>query len=236
MPRPNSTYITKPQWDDLKKVHSREETILQTCHDYLGDRIGPDRQYWTLAGSYCSKDHEMAQDNLELNQLIHSGIIEENQYHGVDLNASIIENNKILYPNVNWHHGDFLKVMKNFDDFNPGFINYDGVMQKYFGVKYLRDILRFLDYNVNQKLVLTANFCLNNPYKKAYNIDDGDAIFESLKRIYRIPSHWLVKPSYYCYNGSGQKSKSWMATLVMVKEPHDCENVEFKEEIRFLEE
>lgn len=237
MPRPNSLYIHNAKWDNPKKVQSRQETIIQSCQQYIGPSLPENKQYWTLAGAYSSDDHEMESSHLEMNQLIKAGIITEDQYHGVDISGEIIEKNRELYPNAHWHHGDFLETMKEFastGEFNPGFINNDMVMQKYFGVKYLRNLMKFIDNNIHQSLVLTANFCLNNPYRKSYDIDEGQEIFEALKKWYCFPSHWLVKPRYYLYNGSGTRSNTWLGTFVFVKEEHWQK--EYLEEIRFIGE
>ena len=223
MPHPYSNYTKDPAWDDEKKIDSREQGIILSYHESFGrDSIPADKQYWTMCGAYFN---ETTKEKLhgELGQLTDVGLIQKRQFHGVDREEVTIKKNLEAYPDINWHHGDFKEVMGQSayeNRFNPAIINYDGVMQPEFGAKYLKSIMKFVDHNVKDELMLVANFVLRNPYRGAVRFEGGD-VLEELKTIYLFPDHWTLKPQFYGYNGAGKRSHTRMGMFVFLKSKHE---------------
>lgn len=222
MPRPYSNYVVDAVWDDPKKIASRKEAIILTYNEFFKrSSIQPNKQYWTMCGAYF--DSKGTQLHGELGQLIESNLITPDQFHGVDREKSIIQKNQKLFPNIKWFHGDFKEIMGEFsiqNKFNPAIINYDGVMQPKFGSQYLKSILKFIDNNVHDQLLLITNFVLRSPYRKQIQFNPIDVINQLLK-IYWFPDHWYIKPQAYTYEGSGKRSQSEMGMIIFVKNKHD---------------
>lgn len=233
MPHSFTNYINNALWDDPKKIQSRNDVIILNYHNYFNSSLPSNKQYWTMGGSYYDKNNNPIHG--ELGQLLDNNIITKEQFYPVDKEPIIISKNKSIYPDVNWINGDFLDTMISYkinNNFNPGIINYDGVMQKSFGTRYLKKILTFIDHNHKDELLLIANFCLNNPYKKSYEIDTALDVFNELKSKYRFPVHWSVKREYYQYNGSGERSNTIMGMFVFVKDRH-CDII-YDDNIRLI--
>lgn len=210
------------EWDNPRKIRSREETVLLYYRSLFGKkRIPRDNQYWTLCGAH-SKDGQKIDG--ELGQLIKTGFLRPNQFFGVDRDENIIENNKKFHPSANWIHGDFLWAMKEYaanENFNPAVINYDGISECKRGGRYVARILDFLDYNCGGETVLFANFVLESPYRDDRKYTEKE-VLKSILENYRMPAHWSVHPVFYSYRGGASKnSGSTMATFVFVKVIHD---------------
>jgi len=229
---PNSkvpNYVLASPWDCEIKQEARQATIVKLYHKVFGDSIPKDKQYWTMAGAHFDKDGQPLIG--ELGQILNNDLIIKTQYYGVDRELSIIEKNKQLFPSVNWIHGDFVEVMTEHcvkGSFNPAIINYDGVMQPKYGTKYLKLILRLIDYNYEDVVMLISNFVLVNPYRKcemlSYTIEDT---LNQLMKIYTIPDHWSVVPHAYEYGGFSHTSRSQMGVIVFIKRKHNIKKLQF---------
>lgn len=219
----NSNYIKTPRWDDPQKVSSRSEAIILPYRRYFGESIPRDKQYWTMCGAHFDEQGKL---DGEHGQLVKEGLIQSEQFHGVDIEEYIIENNRKHYPDVNWLCGDFRDAMVQASiegRFNPAIINYDNVMQSKNSVKYLKRIFSFIDNNVHGELLLVANFMLNNPYHSNEGSfrETGSETIDKLLSIYMFPDHWSVHPTYYEYPGTDKRSKSWLGMFAFIKQSHE---------------
>ena len=221
-----SSYVRSSPWGSDVKKDSRQATIINSYREFFGTSIPLNKQYWTMCGSYFDEDENLVEG--EMNQLFENEIIDPQQFHGVDIEAEIIKKNKKLFPEINWFNGDFLETMKEVcldGNFKPGIIHYDGVYQPRFGMEYIKRILRFLDYNYLDEVLLITNMVLSNPYN---NI--SYTMFESLMflfSIYNLPDHWSVKPQVYMYPGSSRSSHCVLGIMNFIKKPHDVNNITF---------
>jgi len=222
-----ATYLRNPQWDHPKKVESRRQTVILPYRQHFQQRLPLDQQYWTMCGAHFDRNGESIQG--ELGQLLKEGLIEPEQFHGVDRESEIINHNIALHPDVRWHLGDFRQVMEQAaidNAFNPGIINYDGVMQVRLGSRYLKSIMQLVDHNAPKPVLLVANFLMNNPYCLT-GVRDAIEIIRELEKVYIFPDHWSLQPWCYVYFGTGNKSRTWMCSLVFIKQEHDPDDLSF---------
>ena len=77
----------------LRKKESRKKTIIEPFKKLFKGSLDPLKQYWTLAGP-CFDESGNLGEHSELKQVIDSGLIKPNQYHGIDNSLEIIEKNK----------------------------------------------------------------------------------------------------------------------------------------------
>jgi len=218
-----SKYIKNADWDSKEKIEARFYSIIDSYREAFGlDSIPEDKQYWSMCGSHFNSCGPLKG---ELGQMLEYGLINKDQYFGVDKEEYIITNNKKIYPDVNWICGDFLDSMKIYNEngiFNPSIINYDGVMQPEFGSQYLKQILKFIDYNISNELLLIATFVLENPYNGAKNQSyDISEVGNQICKRYRFYDHWF--PSSYTYVYSHSKAK--MGVVFLAKEEHNPKRI-----------
>ena len=105
------------------KIQAREKN-LEIYRKLTGlDSLPSDKTYWTLSHKQGNEDGE------EIVQLEKNGFLTKNQFHGVDREKDIIEQNKIYHPNANWHHGNWIKVIKNQNEIfsTAGLIYFDSL-------------------------------------------------------------------------------------------------------------
>lgn len=224
-------YVTNSRWDCIENERARLITIIEAYRSMFSRESIPQKtQYWTMCGAY----YNMKQNRVikgELDQLLEAGLIQPDQFNGVDREKIIIEKNKEIFPHINWYYGDFYEVLEYQilkKKFNPAIIFYDGVMQPKFGMQYLKKILKMIDYNVENELLLTANVVLTNPYngndKCKFTVMDA---VRELASIYWIPDHWDVFPRAHTYTGDSRNGKAKICTLMFLKEKHKLGHITF---------
>jgi len=219
-------YITDSPWDSDIKKYARELTIIDIYKHFYGDKLPIDKEYWSMCGAHFAEDgHNISG---ELGFLLERGLITSNQYRGVDQEESIIEKNKELFPGINWINGDFVDTMLSKiseGNFNPAIINYDGVMQPKFGVRYLKRVLDMVDHNFGDEVIVASTFTLTNPYtndpKVTYTIADT---MRELAKVYWIPDHWEIFPQACVYSGIRQCAVK-MGVIIFIKGKHDIHNI-----------
>lgn len=75
-------------------------------------------EYWTLA------NEQPPHDGSEISQMVASGLITKDQFHGVDRSREIIVQNKVWHPNAHWYEGEWLDMIMD-NAFNPACVYLD---------------------------------------------------------------------------------------------------------------
>jgi len=221
-----SNYVKKPKWDTASKIESRLYGVVNPYREITGRSSLPaGKQYWTMCGAhYEATDDGIQAASGEMGQIVDSGLITLNQWRGIDRELVVIENNRKLYPEARWLCGDFKEQLAQAcirGEFNPGIINYDGVMGPKFGLAYLRSIMLLLDANVTGELFLSANFVLRSPYRKDLSFDPMKVVSTFVDKHYMVPDHWTIVPKFWHYRGGASKgSPTRMGTFIFLKKPH----------------
>jgi len=221
-------YVAASPWESKPKQIARELTIVDSYKKVFGQKIPKDKQYWTMCGAHFDKD-ELPLSG-EFGQVVNKNLIDSSQFYGVDQEESIINKNRKLFPDTKWMHGDFVDTMLSHSlsgNFNPAIINYDGVLQPVYGSRYLKKIMKLLDWNFDKEVLLVANFVLKNPYrnddKLSFSVNDT---IKELAKIYFFPDHWSIIPEAYVYSGHSTKSNSQMGVVMFIKQKHDINNIQ----------
>ena len=208
--------IHHPIWNCPKKIEAREQTIILPYQEFYGRKSIPkNKQYWTMSGSYENKHGDPIEG--EFHQLKKSGLITDNQFHAVDINEGTISKNEKHYPNLNWYCSDFLTAMEECSidgNFSPEIVNCDNVRMMEKGTRYLVNVLMFLRDN-SDKVMVISNLMLNSSYRKTV-INTGQDMIDEILSIYDLDV-WNVFPYCYKYHGSGAKARTWMGSLVLIK-------------------
>lgn len=199
-----------PDYNSSQKIKARSENIA-VFRKLTGQQSVPKhRQFWTL----CNRQPQ--NDRAEIMQLVNSGFLTKEQFHGVDRDEEIIKNNAIWHPTANWHYGDWMEVVQSFvrlDQFNPAMV-------------YL-DTTSFADHFIASNMVLgtmmlcppntllLANLMLNDP--RSSNRFDPTKLIHNIN--HQIPpqeiSKWRREVINYRYNITG---KTEMQTYILFRE------------------
>lgn len=113
--------MTQPAyWKLESKIKARSENV-ETYQKLTGRSSLPiDRGYWTLCNYQPPQE-----EGTEIVQLERLGFVKKSQFFGVDWDENIIEQNKEWHPEAHWYHGEWIKVIREQDNFNPALIYLD---------------------------------------------------------------------------------------------------------------
>jgi len=216
-----------PEFYCKRKTTARTKTIIDIYRKYFDDSIPNDRQYWTMCASQV-KNNKL-QENSELGQMLHSKLINANQFYGVDIDKDVIVKNRKIIPEATWINNDFKTAMQQYQiksNFNPAIINADFICMGTRAVPRSSEILSFVaDIDVNNILMI-ANIMVTNPYEhKFYTEEDifesSDKIFEQYKKnksfLYAVSQGWKIHEDYYVYPGSGKNVGTFMTSYMFYK-------------------
>ena len=181
-------------WNCPKKQLARTETILsQTCLN----------QYWSMAG-YCTPGGE-------LDQILSTGFIQPEQFHGVEITKDIYDANRLAYPDVSWHHGDFLKVMQHADAFNPSLVNADLLQTIDTAAEYISSLLYLL---TPFDSTLIANIIMKHRWYRTTIEHVLQKLTSCQQFRYALNEGWTHDNRCYLYPGTGTRSRTVMGTFI----------------------
>jgi hypothetical protein len=182
-------------WTCPRKMAARKATLLiHPCPN----------QYWSMAG-LCDGPA------CELVQILDAGLIQPDQFHGVEIDRGIYEQNVQNFPEVSWHHGDFFDVMRAYRGFNPSLVNAD-LLQ---GVDTAADyIVRFFPLLAPFEVTLVVNFVLEH---RGYHTTAQHVLDELANRPlfdYALEDGWLYDDRCYEYPGTTGHGRTTMGTFI----------------------
>tara|TARA_R110000765_G_scaffold28525_1_gene68694 strand:+ start:12262 stop:12849 length:588 start_codon:yes stop_codon:yes gene_type:complete len=188
------------------KINSRSETIIKPYRKHFANTIPPDKQYWTLCAE-CNHPES------EYNQVINNGLIQPENFHGVDLDAQAIDDN-ISHCEGKFFLGDIFQVMANHEGFNPAIINLDFLRTFNEELNNIRKVILMLaEYD---QVLLSFNVLIGNFRVKHRDPDD---IIYSMRDdpdiAMAICEHGWKNMETYLYKGKGHKTL--MASVTMFK-------------------
>lgn len=117
---------------DKAKFDSRAD-LAELLFGHFGGPMPADRQWWSLANTQPPVGSEIA-------QLVDLGLINANQFHGVDDNPDIIRENAEWWKEAHWHCGSWARCTLSYHNFNPGCVFYDSTNTPVAGELY-RDVV-----------------------------------------------------------------------------------------------
>ena len=166
------THTYDDRCNSPQKVQARVDTILNPALAFFGGALPIDKQYHTL----CA--HQTDSPYAEINHLVSSGLIQPEQYYGIDYNEPIVEENKIQHPKAHFTAGDFYTVLSSYQNFNPGIIYYDstgGIKKELENIGYILNLLHERDIT-NVMVVFNVIMTL-----RGIN-DTGDTIMDAIEQ------------------------------------------------------
>lgn len=204
-------------WDCPKKSNARLNTIIEPYNKFFGAKMPKEKQYWTVCGQHTLEDGTF-NNNSELGQILQHGLITKDQFHGVDLNKDIIEANINVSPESHWYCGDFYNEIQN-ETFNPHIVNLDLIGMPKTQANYINDVFQFLT-SFDGEMLLIINLVVE--YQRFVDrnttINELIDILNNKMSFRKSISKWTLPDyKYFEYDGTGAKSRSKMASLVLVK-------------------
>ena len=146
----------------------------------------------------------------EVDQVLKARIIKPAQFHGVEIIKDIHDANVEAWPNLSWHHGDFLEVMRTYPDFNPGLVNADLMAMAETSADYIARILCLL---VPFDAILVANFIMEHRGHTSTPEQVLDRLCQCQQFRYAMRNGWAYDGKCYLYDGTGHRSYTVMGTF-----------------------
>ncbi|MGA2063546.1 MAG: hypothetical protein ABSG86_01190 [Thermoguttaceae bacterium] len=183
-------------WSCPKKIAARADTIIA---------LGPVKgQYWSMAG-LCDGP------GCEVDQVLNSGIVMPEQFHGVEIQRDIYDANVAVYPELHWHHGDFLQVMQAHPDFRPGLVNADLLQSVDTAADYVARLLYFLTPH-DAKLVV--NFVMECRGYRTTTDHVIERLMQCQQFRYAVRRGWTHGDRCYLYPGTSHRPRTVMGTFI----------------------
>lgn len=211
-------------WSCPHKQEARRVTIIQPYRELFGNKLPPDKQYWTLCG-------EMAKDNsvlegCELSQMVKEGLISPNQFHGVEGNTQIHQSNiqalKPPFNTANLYNGEFSNILDTAlgsGILNPGIVYLDTIQEPKNALVLLATTLDILN-QLDGPVLLTWNFIKEHRSRgREYTWEQVESISKK-NTLYQSAIHnWnqFGQCTVFQYNGTGRSSTT-MGSIVFYKD------------------
>jgi len=197
-----------------KKLQARQLTIIEPYRQLFHQRLPTNKQYWSLCSQQVNDNGSLLPDS-ELDQLLKSNLISQNQFHGVDREQHVIDLNQKYLPNCHWYNNDLYRAMciKNL---NPGIINIDTIEMPATGIILVAKIMDLLNHANIHEVLLTANFVLQTRHHKIQTDAINKAINSNMKFLQCfVAGNWQITSSKdYKYPGTGN-SKTIMGSIIL---------------------
>ena len=214
----NHDPILTMNWGLGEKKRARENTIIKPYRDKYGWVVPRGFQYWTLCG-LCAEDKKMV-PGCELDHMVSAGIIEPEQFFGVEVKKSIYDRNKHI-KGPHWFHNDINQEIINYNvvgNFKPSIVNLDmtsypnNCCQKFGAIMLTISRLK-------HPVMLVGNFVL-----KAWMHDRKDPNFivdelndkAQVKEALSI-ADWEYDQRCYEYRGASGRGTSVLGTIILHK-------------------
>lgn len=224
------------------KAIARMETIIKPYREIFGiDKIPKNQQYWSLCGLHVDKNGDIPV-GAESRQFVELGLLNWDQFNGIDRDQDIINTNKKFIPKSHWYNGDFYEVLKEEhyekNNFNPAIIYADFISMNKVGVNMTADIMSLVSGISKNGVLLVSNIMLNNPREdggfKYYKIlNDNNFRDECMNKIrdefyahedmsYLMTDggwkHWRFQgDKTYSYPGVSERARTMMGTIVFYR-------------------
>lgn len=207
----NKTIVHKI-WSSENKILARNETIIQMYRMLFDNQKLPENlQYWSMCGNLTDNYGNLNTDS-EFSQIINSGLINENQFHGVEILDEIYRKNKLILPDINIYHSDFFEAMNLAainNNFHPGIINADLISTAQHAAETIAKILELVSH-IELPTMVIANIIIDLPYGRSENkTKNVNKFFNFLKeegRFQRCYHKWNYLDKCYSYAGNSDKT------------------------------
>ena len=203
-------------WNAPNKIDSRKNNI-ERYQSIFNNKIPSDKEYWSLCG-------DLSSSNNEYEQIINAGLIEPYQFNGIEKEKDIYQQNKLIYPDLKFHHGTINNVICEAEIFNPAILNIDTMLEVKKGLKLFFDIIFFIIKHEVKDCLISLNYMLNNPWNNSDKCYRSDYFLEHINKnqsyikTYNIAKNkgWEILPNIYTYErGTGERSKTVMQTIYL---------------------
>lgn len=195
-----------PNYGTDRKETARTETIISQYRNLFSRQSLPkEQQYYTLCAEHTDKDK--LKEGSELEQLLRVGLIEPQQFVGIDQDPGIIERASRVLPSSRWIHGGFDHVLSQERSYNaayrPGIVNCDTIYMAKKAGDLLGSVL-FNTFHLSEVMVV-ANI-IKRQRSKNHTIEE---LFEEVLKNnlceYMIKSHFQYVEDCYVYSGSSNR-------------------------------
>lgn len=176
------------QCQGLTKFDVRELTLIQPFKKFIGDKLPEGKGYWSICCEVL--DNPLS----ELNQLVNSGLMTPQQYHGVDYDEGFIEGNATRHPDANFFAGAFAHTIVSEPEFsNATLIYFDTTKTITNELPRLIDILTIVVARDIKDVLIVFNVCLSHRGIN-YTMEEVLKAVESNVSMRKLVQHEGIRP------------------------------------------
>ena len=208
----------KADWTRKNKMLYRRDNIVLPYRGYYGqDRLPSDQWYLSICGNNPKSDR------VEIGQLIKEGLLQEEQFIGVDFCEQIIASNKENWPHAHWHCGDFMQELYRIHKmYPPSVIHADFTSMPQTSIEAVKDLFRFIEIQDRPMMLIvnaSVKIWVNKGMKIAHKrITEWQEMLQNIRKSDRWHTlgHDNVEfiPEFYMYGKGLSNSRSHMASCV----------------------
>jgi len=203
------------------KSKARRRLVIEPCKHVFGPCLPKDLQYWSLCAQCISPSGQVIK-GCELDQMIKCGLIDNDQFHGVDFDEQTTEGNQI-YDNSSWyfdHLEDAISQSVGEGNFHPALIHIDTTWMTERAVNLFVKVLDMVSYCGCDIPVVSLGVVL-----EAYTrVETSNDLFE---RICKSPTFrkiwnekkwelWRSGEKVITWPGTGKMSRTEMVGITLI--------------------
>lgn len=215
--------LERKVWNAPSKCEARTNVIIDPYQKLFGSSLPADKMYLTLAGN-CTTAGSQPLSGSEPEQLIASGLIQPEQFHGIDDNSEIINRNAAAYPKCDWHYGAMHTVIEQMharENYNPGIIHVDTMVMAENAANLAGRIMAFTaDVGIDD-VMLVLNYVIRQRTINHSPQHTLDLIMANPQVRYSIELGWkLMDWPLYIYDSRSiktEKGNIQMASLIFMR-------------------
>ncbi len=170
--------------------------------------IPKSHEYWTL----CASQPQNGKSASEIVQLVKNGFLVPDQFHGVDRNKQLIQQNRKWHHKAHWHAGEWSEVIRD-HHFNPAMVYLDTI--SFINTMSTADLVSNTMPLCPPNTVMIVNAMMNDPRSRK-KFDYRDLIELICKSMGSFElKKWRRDIPGFEYNATGY---THMMSLVFVKD------------------
>jgi len=192
-------------YNDPTKQAVRTDTIIYPYRKLFGEKLPPEKQYWTLVGQLG--------EGSELDQVVKAGLIEPGQYHGVDFA------DKGQAPPAHTYIGELSDEIRKAhyeERFDPGIVYIDTMYEPEKAIELLLLILRTVNKTSGPCLVTWNVVIGNRRWGVNHTFEEiRDRLYSNMAARMELRS-WTNYGKAWSYAGTG-KSDTTMGSIAVYR-------------------
>ena len=195
-------------WSGSRKQDYRQHCIIDNFRDLFGTQ-SIQQDYWTICGANTIGG--LPNEGSEIAQLTQAGLLTPERFHGVDRDPTIIEQNRLAYPDANWMHSDFVDAIHH-NRFTPSLVHADTINMPELASELARGVIGRVE-DCQGRIMVVFNVVIKRPVDK----NRRDLIRFLQLTLNHTTKKWFILNEIYIYKGAvSTRSGTHLAAYTLI--------------------